>query len=110
MNNESKMRVACVYINAGKGHYIPAKAIGDALHAIGVEAVMVDYFSLLGAKRFDAFNQRVWRVQLRFPLIERIVNRGADHSRFIPGCCPSLSGSSLGGTSRHILKKSTGTR
>ena len=38
MNNESKMRVACVYINAGKGHYIPAKAIGDALHAIGVEA------------------------------------------------------------------------
>ncbi len=90
MNNESKMRVACVYINAGKGHYIPAKAIGDALHAIGVEAVMVDYFSLLGAKRFDAFNQRVWRVQLRFPLIERIVNRGADHSRFISWVLPKL--------------------
>ena len=48
MNNESKMRVACVYINAGKGHYIPAKAIGDALHAIGVEAVMVDYDELRG--------------------------------------------------------------
>ena len=77
------MRVGCVYINAGKGHYIPAKAIADALRAQGVEAQMVDFFGMIDAPRLDRLNQRIWRWQLRFPKIEQFVNGRADHSKTI---------------------------
>ena len=84
------VRIACVYVNAGKGHYIPAKALADGFAAIGIEAVMVDYFSLLGARRLDALNQWLWRLMLRSPRLEQMVNRGADHSRFIAWALPLL--------------------
>lgn len=74
------MRVACVYINAGKGHYIPARAISDGLIELGVEAPMVDFFDMIGGRRLDRFNQWMWRWQLRVPAVERNLNHTADRS------------------------------
>jgi processive 1,2-diacylglycerol beta-glucosyltransferase len=84
------MRVACVYINAGKGHYIPARAISDGLVKLGVEAPMVDFFDMIGARRLDRFNQWMWRWQLRFPAVERSLNGAADRSRLNRWLLPRL--------------------
>jgi processive 1,2-diacylglycerol beta-glucosyltransferase len=77
------VKIGCVYVNAGKGHYVPAKAICDALNDEGVEAEMLDYFQMIGAPWFDHINQSVWRWQLRFPDVERAINSKADHSEII---------------------------
>jgi processive 1,2-diacylglycerol beta-glucosyltransferase len=77
------VKIGCVYVNAGKGHYVPAKAICDALNEAGVKAEMLDYFKMIGAPWFDQINQNVWRWQLRFPDVEKAINSKADHSEMV---------------------------
>jgi len=72
------MKIGCVYVNAGKGHYIPAKAISDELTALGTETEMLDFFKIIDAPKFDALNQNIWRWELKFPKIEQALNARAD--------------------------------
>jgi len=74
------MRIGCVYINAGKGHYIPAKAIKDALEDHGVDVELLNFFQMIQAPRFDVLNSRVWRWQLKHPAIEQKINGHVDNA------------------------------
>ena len=38
------MKGAFIYIDAGKGHFVPAKALYDAMLVKGEEAVLEDFF------------------------------------------------------------------
>ena len=38
------MKGAFVYVDAGKGHYVPAVALSDAMKAMGDEAIVEDLF------------------------------------------------------------------
>lgn len=82
------MKVGCVYINAGKGHYIPAKAIADALESQGVGTELLDFFQMINAPLLDRLNQRLWRWQLKFPKVEQKVNARADRNLFAKRMLP----------------------
>ena len=45
------MKGLCVYIKAGKGHYVPARAVNEQMEAVGVESQLVDFFDYLGQNR-----------------------------------------------------------
>ena len=55
------MNILCVYVDGGKGHYIPAKAVQEQLKPMGHDAVMVDFFELLGLRLAGRINKYVWR-------------------------------------------------
>ncbi len=74
------MKIACVYINAGKGHFIPAKSIADALAEKGVEIELVDFFELIKDHAFDTMVQKIWRFQLKHPKFEIFTNRATDRT------------------------------
>lgn len=66
------MRIAVIYINAGKGHFIPSVAICEALNKKGHVAKAFDGFK-------DVFNradvaqvaEKWWRTMLHMPKVER---------------------------------------
>ena len=41
------MTISLLYVDAGKGHYVPAKAMGDVLAARGYDARLKTFLSLL---------------------------------------------------------------
>ena len=65
------MKALCLYVLAGKGHYIPAKAVHDSLLEMGVESRIEEVFTYLGAGWLGRFNNHFWRLMLRFPALER---------------------------------------
>lgn len=72
------MKIACVYINAGKGHFIPAKSIADALVEKGIEIELVDFFDIIKDHGLDMLNQKIWRIQLKHPKLEIFINATTD--------------------------------
>ncbi len=44
------MHFLCVYVDGGKGHYIPAKAVQEQLIALGHEATLIEFFDLFKIK------------------------------------------------------------
>ena len=43
------MKGAFLYVDAGKGHYVPAVALRDAMNDMGEEAVVEDLFIIFKA-------------------------------------------------------------
>ena len=74
------MKGLCVYINAGKGHYVPASAVSEQLEAIGVDSALVDFFDYLDLHFLERMNQRMWRLMLRIPFLEKHLFRSMDRS------------------------------
>ncbi len=74
------MKGLCVYIMAGKGHYVPAKAVSEHFAKIDVESSLVDFFDFLGIHWMEKINQGVWRLMLRFPFIEKHLFGSLDKS------------------------------
>ena len=74
------MRGLCVYIKAGKGHYVPAKAVHEQLLEIGVDSELADFFSYLDLDWMEKLNQGVWRIMLRVPFFERHFIRKLDNA------------------------------
>lgn len=66
------MRVAVIYINAGKGHFIPSVAICEALNKMGHEAKAFDGFKEVYERPDIAkMAETWWRVMLHIPNVER---------------------------------------
>ena len=74
------MKGLCVYIKAGKGHYVPAKAVNEQLEKLGVDSRLVDFFDYLDLHWMECINQTAWRVMLRIPFIEKHLFRSLDKS------------------------------
>lgn len=75
------MKGLCLYVKAGKGHYVPAKAINEQLGKLGVESRLIDFFDYLDLEWLENINQRSWRFLLRFPSFERHFIKSVDNSR-----------------------------
>ena len=74
------MKGLCVYIKAGKGHYIPAKAVHEQLEAIGIQSELVDFFTYLDIEWMEKLNQGMWRLMLKIPFLEEHLFRSLDRS------------------------------
>ncbi len=74
------MKALCVYIDGGKGHYVPAKAVQEKLIEMGHEASLVEFFELLDIKWIGKINKRYWRTMLKMPKYERKMSEKNDQS------------------------------
>lgn len=72
------MRALCVYVDGGKGHYIPAKAVAEQLEKQGVTAKVEEFFDYLDIRWMGHINKRYWRYMLRHPKIEQKTSRKND--------------------------------
>ena len=75
------MTISLLYVDAGKGHYVPAKAMGDVLAARGYDAPVEDLFVALDSTFWHWFCKAEWRFFLKHPILERIVH-GVSDNRF----------------------------
>ena len=89
------MKALCLYVVAGKGHYVPAKAIHDSFIEMGIDSRLEEVFDYLGARWLGRFNNRFWRLMLRFPFIERHVVRFFDKDSGGIGLLARFSDASL---------------
>ena len=78
------MRPAFLYVNAGKGHYIPAKALYDTyLDGYGDDAILANLFDIISSSYMQRIIQDSWRHSLRhtageaytYPMLDNPVNR-----------------------------------
>ena len=67
------MKGAFVYVDAGKGHYVPAVALSDAMKAMGDEAVVEDLFIIFKAPIVRWVSKHYWRYLLHHPKLEKKV-------------------------------------
>ncbi len=68
------MKGAFLYVDAGKGHYIPAVALADAMKDMGHEAVVEDLFLVFRMPLFRKISKEYWRYLLHHPKLEKKVN------------------------------------
>ena len=78
------MKPAFLYVNAGKGHYIPAKAMYDTyLDGYGESAILANLFDIISSNFMQHVIQENWRHSLKhtatqpytYPVIDNPVNR-----------------------------------
>jgi len=73
------MTISLLYVDAGKGHYVPAKAMSDVLIARGYDAPVEDLFIALDARFWHWFCKAEWRFFLKHPVLERIIHGVSDN-------------------------------
>lgn len=72
------MRGAMLYVNAGKGHYIPAKALAESFNNAGHNAIVEDLFVVMGTPFWEWFCKYDWRFLLHHPTLEGVAHRCTD--------------------------------
>lgn len=72
------MRGLCVYVDGGKGHYVPAKAVQEELLAMGIDTVLEEFFDYLDIRWMGRINKSFWRTMLRMPALERHISKFND--------------------------------
>lgn len=72
------MKVSFIYVDAGKGHYVPAKALYDHYIRMGNEATLENLFLIFGAKSWNKMVKNWWRANLHHPKAERVLNDKLD--------------------------------
>ncbi|MDC7236176.1 MAG: glycosyltransferase [Sphaerochaetaceae bacterium] len=72
------MKVSFIYVDAGKGHYVPAKALFNHYKKMGNEASLDNLFLLLGANKWNQIVKKWWRANLHHPKMERILDDKLD--------------------------------
>ena len=73
------MKGAFVYVDAGKGHYVPAVALSDAMKAMGDEAIVEDLFVIFKSPIVRWGSKNYWRYLLHHPKLEKKINRLNDN-------------------------------
>ncbi|HHT81279.1 MAG TPA: UDP-N-acetylglucosamine--LPS N-acetylglucosamine transferase [Spirochaetales bacterium] len=66
---------AFLYVDAGKGHYVPALALADKLEQQGHQALVEDMFLVCNSPFWSSFCKKEWRFMLRHPRIEGAFHR-----------------------------------
>ncbi len=69
------MKGAFLYVDAGKGHYIPAVALRDAFVDMGHEAIVEDLFQVFKMPFVRWISKYYWRFLLHHPKIEKKANK-----------------------------------
>ncbi len=69
------MKGAFLYVDAGKGHYIPAVALADAFKDKGHEAVVDDLLLVFKVPFFRWVSKHYWRYLLHHPRLEKKLNK-----------------------------------
>ncbi len=72
------MKVALLYVDAGKGHYMPAKALADSFQRQGHEAVLDELFTAIKSPFWRRFCKYDWRFLLHHPRVEGIIHPISD--------------------------------
>ena len=73
-----QMKGAMLYVNAGKGHYIPAKALQDSFIEAGYECVLEDLFVVFDTPFWEFFCKYDWRFLLHHPNFEPLLHKTTD--------------------------------
>lgn len=60
------MKFLCVYVDSGKGHFIPAKTIQTSLEGLGHKADIINFFELTQTGFVGRINQKIWRGMLKY--------------------------------------------
>ena len=69
------MKGAFLYVDAGKGHYVPAMALADAMLDKGEKAIVEDLFVVFKSPLARWVSKHYWRYLLRHPKLEKRLNR-----------------------------------
>ena len=72
------MKGLCVYVEGGKGHFVPAKAVMEAMEKLSVEMQIEEFFDYLDIRWMGRINRKYWRLMLRFPFLERKLSKHND--------------------------------
>ena len=72
------MKGLCVYVDGGKGHYVPAKAVAEQLQELGVETAFEEFFDYLDIRWMGRINKLFWRTMLRMPRLEQHISKHND--------------------------------
>ncbi len=72
------MHIAFLYVDAGKGHITPARALSDAAIRMGHTTVVEDLFVTVKSPLIGKMSKSNWRFMLHFPQIEAIVDPTQD--------------------------------
>ena len=73
------MKIALLYVDAGKGHITPAKALSDAFVDLGHTTVVANLLlEVCNAPVVNWISKHNWRMLLHFPRLEKFVNPRAD--------------------------------
>lgn len=64
------MQGAFLYVDAGKGHYVPAVALAEKLKKQGHQALVEDMFLVIDTPFWASLCKREWRFMLRHPRLE----------------------------------------
>lgn len=75
------MKAVFVYVDAGKGHYIPAKALSDSFGNAGCDTELVELFSIFGRCLWKSFIKYDWRICLHHPWLEVRLHKATDSKR-----------------------------
>ncbi|NCD06099.1 MAG: UDP-N-acetylglucosamine--LPS N-acetylglucosamine transferase [Spirochaetia bacterium] len=73
------MKVSFIHVDAGKGHYVPAKALYDHYLEMGNEATLENLFLMLNAKTWNKLIKNWWRANLHHPKAERFLDERLDN-------------------------------
>ena len=73
------MKGAFVYVDAGKGHYVPAVALSDAMKAMGDEAIVEDLFVIFKSPIVRWCSKNYWRYFLHHPKLEKKIDKLNDN-------------------------------
>ena len=72
------MKAVCIYVDGGKGHYVPAKAVSEELEKLGVETRLEEFFDYLDIRWIGRINKLFWRTMLRMPRLEQHISKHND--------------------------------
>lgn len=72
------MKGLCIYVDGGKGHYVPARAVKEELEAMGVEVAFEEFFDYLDIRWMGRINKTFWRTMLRMPSLEQRISKHND--------------------------------
>ena len=73
------MKGAFLYVDAGKGHYVPAVALAEAMRDMGDEAIVEDLFIVFKSPIVRWVSKNYWRYLLHHPKLEKRVNEISDN-------------------------------
>jgi len=73
------MKIALLYVDAGKGHITPAKALSDAFEELGHDTVVDNLLlEVCNAPAINWISKHNWRMLLHYPRLEEYVNPKTD--------------------------------
>ncbi len=74
---------ACIYVDGGKGHYIPAKALAEQFEEMGHTVLLEEFYELMQLAWMGRINKKTWRFMLSHPKLEMRLNSRTDSSKSV---------------------------